>query len=288
VRADIADYMGECQAWDAGIGVLIAELERRGELDNTLFVISGDHGMPGVPMGKCNLVDHGTNVALIVRGPSIKSGRIVDDFVNLMDLAPTFLDFGRVARPDVMTGKSLLPVLRDEASGQVDPTRTWVITGRERHVASAREGSLPYPHRALRTKDFLYIRNFAPDRWPVGSPKFTGRADLPTFEKLEQATYTAFADMDASPTKAWVIHHFDDPQYKWVYDLSFGKRPGEELYDLAKDPYQIKNVAADPAYAEPLRKLGTQLLATLKEVADPRVGPEPVKFELPPFTQAGK
>ena len=94
--------------------------------------------------------------------------------------------------------------------------------------------------------------------------------------------------MDASPTKAWVIHHFDDPQYKWVYDLSFGKRPGEELYDLAKDPYQIKNVAADPAYAESLRKLGAQLLATLKEVADPRVGPEPVKFELPPFTQAGK
>ena len=288
IRDDIADYMGECQAWDAGVGVLIAELERRGELDNTIFVISGDHGMPGVPMGKCNLVDHGTNVALIVRGPSIKSGRIVDDFVNLMDLAPTFLEIGRVPRPEVMTGKSIVPLLQATQAGQIDPTRTWVVTGRERHVASAREGSLPYPHRALRTKDFLYIRNFAPDRWPVGSPKFTGRADLPTFEKLEQATYTAFADMDASPTKAWVIHHFDDPQYKWVYDLSFGKRPGEELYDLAKDPYQIKNVAADPAYAEPLRKLGTQLLATLKEVADPRVGPEPVKFELPPFTQAGK
>ncbi|MEY4033924.1 MAG: hypothetical protein RL492_1118 [Verrucomicrobiota bacterium] len=288
VRDDIADYMGECQAWDAGIGVLIAELERRGELDNTLFVISGDHGMPGVPMGKCNLVDHGTHVALIVRGPTIKGGRVVDDFVNLMDLAPTFLAFGRVAPPAVMTGKSLLPVLREEGNGQIDPTRTWVVTGRERHVGSAREGSLPYPHRALRTKDFLYIRNFAPDRWPMGSPRFTSRADLPSFEKLEQSTYTAFADMDASPTKAWVIHHFDDPQYKWVYDLTFGRRPAEELYDLAKDPYQIKNVAADPAYAEPLRKLGAQLLATLKEVGDPRVGPEPVKFELPPFTQPGK
>ncbi len=288
VRDDIADYMGECQAWDAGIGVLIAELERRGELDNTIFVISGDHGMPGVPMGKCNLVDHGTNVALIVRGPGIKSGRVVDDFVNLMDLAPTFLEVGRVARPEVMTGRSIVPLLQATQAGQIDPTRTWVVTGRERHVAGAREGNLPYPHRALRTKDFLYIRNFAPDRWPVGSPKFTSRADLPAFEKLEKATYTAFADMDASPTKAWVIHHFDDPQYKWVYDLSFVKRPGEELYDLAKDPYQIKNVAADPAYAEPLRKLGAQLLATLKEVADPRVGPEPVKFELPPFTQAGR
>jgi N-sulfoglucosamine sulfohydrolase len=288
VRDDVADYMGEAQAWDAGVGVLIAELERRGELDNTLFVISGDHGMPGVPRGKCNLVDHGTNVALIVRGPGIKPGRVIDDFVNLMDLAPTFLAFGRVAPPAVMTGRSLLPILRAEASGQIDPTRTWVVTGRERHVGSAREGNLPYPHRALRTKDFLYIRNFAPERWPMGSPHFTSRADLPPFEKIERSTYAAFADMDASPTKAWVVHHFDDPQYKWIYDLAFGQRPAEELYDLAQDPDQVKNVAGDPAYATTKERLAQQLLTTLKEAGDPRVGPTPVKFELPPFTQPGK
>lgn len=288
VRDDVADYLGECQAWDAGVGVILAELEKRGELDNTILVISGDHGMPGVPMGKCNLVDHGTNVALIVRGPTIPGGRLVDDFVNLMDLAPTFLDFGRVAAPAVMTGRSLLPLLRDERAGQVDPTRTWVVTGRERHVGSAREGNLPYPHRALRTKDFLYIRNFAPDRWPMGSPKFTSRADLPPFEQIEKSTYTVFADMDASPTKAWVVHHFDDPQYRWVFDLTFGKRPEEELYDLAKDPYQIRNVAAEPTYGATKARLAAQLLATLKEAGDPRVGPTPVKFERPPFTQPGK
>jgi N-sulfoglucosamine sulfohydrolase len=163
-----------------------------------------------------------------------------------------------------------------------------VITGRERHVGSAREGNLPYPHRALRTKDFLYIRNFAPDRWPMGSPKFTSRADIPTFLDIEKSTYAAFADMDASPTKAWVVHHFDDPEFKWVYDFAFAKRPGEELYDLAKDHDQIKNVATDPAYAEVLRKMSAQLLTTLKEVEDPRVGPSPVKFELPPFTLPGK
>ena len=288
VRDDIADYLGECQAWDAGVGVLIAELERRGELDNTIFVVSGDHGMPGVPMGKCNLVDHGTNVALIVRGPGIQAGRTIDDFVNLMDLAPTFLELGTVPPPAVMTGRSLVPLLRSGKSGQVDPTRTWVVTGRERHVAGARDGNLPYPHRALRTKDFLYIRNFAPDRWPLGSPKFTSRADLPTYAQIEKSTYAVFADMDASPTKAWVVHHFDDPKYKWVYDLTFGQRPAEELYDLAQDPYQVKNVAADPAYAAALAKMSAQLLATLKEAGDPRVGPAPVKFELPPFALPGK
>lgn len=181
-----------------------------------------------------------------------------------------------------------MPILRAEASGQIDPTRTWVVTGRERHVGSAREGNLPYPHRALRTKDFLYIRNFAPERWPMGSPHFTSRADLPPFEKIERSTYAAFADMDASPTKAWVLHHFDDPQYKWIYDLAFGQRPAEELYDLAQDPDQVKNVAGDPAYATTKERLAQQLLTTLKEAGDPRVGPTPVKFELPPFTQPGK
>ncbi len=288
IRDDVADYMGESQAWDAGVGIIIAELEKRGELDNTIFVISGDHGMPGVPGGKCNLFDHGTNVALIVRGPGVKSGRVIDDFVNLMDLAPTFLELGGVKPPAVMTGRSIVPLLYSAQAGQIDATRTWVITGRERHVGSAREGNLPYPHRALRTKDFLYIRNFAPDRWPMGSPKFTSRADIPTFLEIEKSTHAAFADMDASPTKAWVVHHFDDPEFKWVYDFAFAKRPGEELYDLAKDHDQIKNVATDPAYAEVLRKMSAQLLTTLKEVEDPRVGPSPVKFELPPFTLPGK
>jgi arylsulfatase A-like enzyme len=288
VRDDVADYMGEAQAWDAGIGVLIAELEQRGELDKTLIVISGDHGMPGVPSGKCNLFDHGTNVALIVRGPGVKSGRVIDDFVNLMDLAPTFLELGGVQPPAVMTGRSIVPLLNSPQAGQIDATRSWVITGRERHVSSAREDNLPYPHRALRTKEFLYVRNFAPDRWPLGSPKFTSRADLPKFEEIEKSTSAAFADMDASPTKAWVVHHFDDPQHKWVFEHAFGKRPAEELYDLAKDPDQIRNVAADPAYAAALKQMSTQLLTTLQQVGDPRVGPSPVKFEFPPFTLPGK
>jgi arylsulfatase A-like enzyme len=288
VRDDVADYMGEAQAWDAGIGVLIAELEQRGELDKTLIVISGDHGMPGVPSGKCNLFDHGTNVALIVRGPGVKSGRVIDDFVNLMDLAPTFLELGGVKPPAIMTGRSIVPLLNSPQAGQIDATRSWVITGRERHVSSAREDNLPYPHRALRTKEFLYVRNFAPDRWPLGSPKFTSRADLPKFEEIEKSTFAAFADMDASPTKAWVVQHFDDPQHKWVFEHAFGKRPAEELYDLAKDPDQIRNVAADPAYAAALKQMSTQLLTTLQQVGDPRVGPSPVKFEFPPFTLPGK
>ncbi|HEU5430841.1 MAG TPA: sulfatase, partial [Thermomicrobiales bacterium] len=170
VREDFADYLGEIQAFDAAIGVLLKRLAAAGELDNTLVVISGDHGAPGFPRGKCNLYDFGVGVALVARWPGGKPGRVVDDFVNLMDLAPTFLEAGGIQPPEVMTGRSLLDVLKSDRSGQVDPSHTWVVTGRERHVAAAREENKPYPQRALRTRDFLYIRNFRPDRWPLGAP----------------------------------------------------------------------------------------------------------------------
>ncbi len=284
VRADYTDYMGECQAWDAGVGVLIQKLREIGELDNTLVVISGDHGMPGVPGGKCNLYDHGVAVALIARGPGIQPGRMVDDFVNLMDLAPTFLEAGGVKPPEVMTGRSFMNVLHSDKSGLVDAGRTWVVTGRERHVAAAREDNLPYPHRALRTPDFLYIRNFAPDRWPMGSPKFTSLAELPSVEVLVHNTFAAFADMDASPTKAWLVHRFAEEDWEWHYNYAFGKRPAEELYDLRRDPDQTVNVAADPAYAGRKEKLAAQLMQILTDAKDPRVLGDGRTFEKPPYT----
>ena len=283
VREDFTDYMGEIQAWDAGVGVLIQKLEDSGELDHTLVVISGDHGMPGVPGGKCNLYDFGVGVALVARVPGVKGGRVVDDFVNLMDLAPTFLEAGAVKPPGVMTGRSFLNVLRSDKSGLVDASRTWVVTGRERHVANAREGSLPYPHRALRTTDFLYVRNFAPDRWPMGSPNFTGEADAPTIEAVERNTYACFADMDASPTKAWLVSQRSQPQWKWHYDYAFGKRPGEQLFDLRNDPDQTVDLVPNPRYAATRATLEKRLLDELKRAGDPRLVEGGKFFETPPM-----
>jgi arylsulfatase A-like enzyme len=284
VRGDFADYMGEIQAWDAGVGVILDELRAAGELDDTLVVLSGDHGMPGVPGGKCNLYDHGTAVALLARGPGIAGGRVVDDFVNLMDVAPTFLEAGGVAPPADMAGRSFLGVLRSGTAGLVDPARNWVVTGRERHVDTAREGNLPYPHRALRTADHLYIRNFAPDRWPMGSPRFSGPADRPTTETLESDTFAAFADMDNSPTKAWLVGQHGREEWAWHYDYAFGKRPAEELYDLRTDPDQMRNVADDPAYAAVRKEMAERLMGVLTDAGDPRVTGDGKTFDRPPFT----
>ncbi|MGE0607541.1 MAG: sulfatase [Pirellulales bacterium] len=286
VRQDFADYLGEVQAFDAGVGMLLARLEATGELDNTVIVISGDHGAPGFPHGKCDLYDFGVGVALAAWWPGQPGGRVVDDFVNLMDLAPTFLELGNVPLPQGMNGRSLVPLLKSEASGQVDPERDFVITGRERHVSSARQGNLPYPQRALRTKDFLYIRNFRPMRWPMGDAGEVTETSTPTDEALENDTFVAFADMDASPTKAWLVRHRHEPQGKPFYDLSFVPRPGEELYDLQADPDQMRNVAAEPAYAAARQELAELLLQRLKQAGDPRVTGDGQTFEKSPFTDA--
>lgn len=286
VREDVADYLGECQAVDAYIGALLKRLEETGELERTLIVLSGDHGMPGVPAGKCNLYDHGTAVTLAVRWPGGKGGRVVDDFTCLPDLAATFLEVAGVKPPEGVTAHSLVPVLKSDKSGQVDPARTWVITGRERHVAAARPGNLPYPMRALRTPDFLYIRNFAPDRWPMGAAGTITDDHTPDAAQMETNTFVAFGDMDASPTKAWLIKHRNETQWKWLYDFAFGKRPAEELYDLHKDPDQVRNVAGEAGYTTTKRELAERLLKTLMEAHDPRVTGDGSTFDKPPFSDA--
>jgi len=283
VREDVADYLGECQAVDACVGVLREQLEASGELERTLIVVSGDHGMPGVPNGKCNLYDHGTAVALVARVPGGKGGRVVDDFVCLPDLAPTFMEIGGSTPPAGLYGRSLLPILRSDRSGQMEAERTWVITGRERHVDVARAGGLPYPMRALRTKDFVYIRNFAPERMPTGDAKTALDPEVVAGDALVNNTRIGFADMDGSPTKAWLIAHRAEPQWKGLFEHTFGLRPAEELYDLRQDPDQVKNVAADPSYAGTKAEMSARLLKQLADAGDPRVTGDGMTFERPPF-----
>lgn len=286
VREDFCDYLGECQAFDAGLGVLLKRLEEIGEIDNTLVVVSGDHGIPGMPRGKCNLYNIGCAVALAARWPGhIKAGRYVNDYINIMDLAPTFLEAAEVSVPDSMTAKSLLPVLLSPKNGHIERERDYVITGRERHVYNARENGLPYPQRAIRTNDFLYIINFEPERWPMGDPKGLDLPDTapPAYEDLQWRTFTAYSDMDASPTKAWMIYNRGEEDVKPLFELGFGKRPREELYYLKDDPYYMNNIADKPEYAESRERLNKILVDELKKQNDPRVTETPCRFEAQPY-----
>lgn len=284
VREDFASYLGEIQAFDAQVGVLIKRLEEAGEYENTVIVISGDHGAPGFPGGKCNLYDFGVNVTLAIRWPGQPGGRFIDDFVNLMDLAPTFMEIGGATIPPGVNGKSIVSLMKSGKSGQIEKERDYVITGRERHVDLARAGNLPYPQRSLRKDGFLYIRNFKPERTPMGDPQQLTDTFTPSQDALENDTYAAFPDMDASPAKAWLVQHRHDSQYRWFFDYAFAKRPGEELYDIRKDPDCTINVATESDYAEVKSRMAAELIRRLKEAGDPRVTADPVPFEQPPFT----
>jgi len=278
VREDLADYLGEALAWDGMVHQLMEELRARDQLKNTLVIVSGDHGMPGMPHGKCNLHDFGSKVSLLVSWPAqVKGGRRVEDFVSLMEIAPTVLEATGTEVPDRMLARSFLDLLTSERSGQIDETRDHVIIGRERHVGEARKDRTPYPSRAIRTSDFLMIRNFQPQRMPMGD---VYQPDA-TAERLLQDHYLAYPDMDASPTKVFLVQHRDT--HRKYFDFAFARRPEFELYDLRRDPDQIHNVALDARYTIELGRLTGWLMGALEDTGDPRVVGDGDAFDRKPF-----
>jgi N-sulfoglucosamine sulfohydrolase len=272
VRGDVADYYWEVQRFDREVGELLEMLERAGELDNTVVIMTGDHGMP-FPRCKGNLYDCGARVPLTIRWPGVvRGGRSVEGFVSLTDLAPTFLGIAGIDPPAAMTGASLIEILR--GSGTENP-RDYVLIGKERHVpCQEAPESGGTPMRAIRTRDYLYIRNFEPDRWPAGTPDYENAF-------LEGSWY---GDVDNGPTKTYIIENRDlDTGHRKLFEIAFGRRPAEELYDLRNDPGQLDNVAAEPAYMDARNKLSAALDEALAASGDPRVAGEGHFFDGYPY-----
>ena len=268
IRSDIADYYFEVQRFDRDVGQALALLEERGELANTIVVMTGDHGMP-FPRCKSNIYDMGVRVPLACCwGEVIPAERKVTDFVSLVDLAPTFLELAGVEIPAAMTGRSLLPILRSEQSGRITD-RDHVIFGKERHVPCRPDHS-GYPCRGIRTDRWAYIRNFEPSRWPVGDP--------PVFGDTDPAR-----SLGKNITKSYILEHRGEPDVELSYRLCFDKRPADELYDMQSDPDQLHNLAADPAYAELMARLRAQLTEQLRQTKDPRIVGGAEEFDRYPY-----
>ncbi len=261
VRGEFLDYGLEIEHFDRHLSKMIEALETADLLQNTLIVVTSDHGNP-MPRSKCNLYDTGTRVPLAIRFPErIPSGRTVSDFVNLIDLAPTFLEAAGLASPKVMSARSLWPVLSSSKSGQVDPTRDFAVTAFERHIIARRNGA-GYPMRSIRTARYAYIRNYEPDRWPAGDPDFYS------------SHQRFYGDCDVGSTKTFLIQnsHRDDVHPHFL--LAFGRRPAEELFDMESDPDQLHNIANDPKFAEVKKHLEARMTAYLKKTGDPRMNGE--------------
>ncbi|MBL6763830.1 MAG: sulfatase-like hydrolase/transferase [Verrucomicrobiae bacterium] len=260
VRSDLADYFWEVERFDNQVGEVLKALEKSGELENTIVVVSGDNGMP-FPGAKATLHDLGTRVPLAIRwGAEIKGGGVVDKFVSLCDLAPTFLEAAGLSRGSSMTGRSLLALLKKGGDGL---DRSFVLTGMERHVYS-------WPARGLRTEDFLYIRNFAPAAWMTGEV----RGKEPNFDFAAEpwpSREGAFSfNIDPSPTKQLLRLERDAPGVAEFAAKILSRPPDEELYDLRSDPAQTNNIAGDKDSSEIRGRLVRQLSAELRASGDPR------------------
>jgi arylsulfatase A-like enzyme len=204
---------------------------------------------------------------------------MLDDFVSLSDLAPTFLELAGVDIPEVMTGKSIAPLFKSKKDGFVEQgKRDYVLHGKERHVPGQEGHMGGYPVRAIRNHNYLYIRNFEPDRWPAGTPNYL-KAAIPS---------CWLGDVDNGPTKTYMTENRDiDEHHRHLWDLAFGKRPAEELYDCKNDPEQLVNLAYDPEYAEIKEELSSILMEQLKLTGDPRVRGEGDQFEVHPYYGRG-
>ncbi len=258
VRSELLDYYYEIEHFDRHLGRMLDALERMGELDNTLVVVTSDNGMP-FSRTKATLYDGGTRMPTAVRwGARVPGGRRVDDMVSHIDWAPTFLEAAQIEPEPLHDGRSILPVLVQPGSGQLDATRDHVVTAMERHTWCRPDGGT-YPMRAIRTHKYLYIRNFEPDRWPSGGPEFISSNKAP------------HGDLDDGPFKDFMVRPETERDFPTAYAAAFGKRPLEELYDCQTDPDQMNNLADDPEHASVKAELWERLADHLNAGDDPRM-----------------
>lgn len=309
IRDDLLDYGSRIDYADQHLYQAMDLLEKRGEFDNTIIIISGDNGM-AFPGAKATLFDYGVHVPLAVwYGNKVKSGRTVDVPVSLVDLFPTVLDFLNIKwQPEGgFAGVSLKEMILSEKS-TID--REAVFFARERH-ASARWMDLGYPQRGVRWNDYIYIHNFHPERWPAGSPEFIGDdGELIKFGEVDNDAFyrpytylpdnpyvpeeakkqiwfkwyntlvKTFRDIDYSPSQTYMIRHREDPDVAPLFQHCFGKNPREMLFNVSKDPGCLNNLATNTEFEAVKEKLRKKLFDHLEKTGDARVvGDNPDIYE---------
>jgi arylsulfatase A-like enzyme len=256
VRTDLLDYAYELEYFDKQLGKMLTLLEKTGQLDNTVIIVTADNGM-AFPRIKGQAYERSNHLPLAIMWPKgIKNpGRTIRDFVSFIDFTPTFLELANIALDKTgmkqLTGKSLTSLFSSSKSGWIEPGRDYVLIGKERHDVG-RPSNQGYPIRGIVTRDYLYIKNYETKRWPVGNPE------------------TGYLNCDGSPTKTVCIktRNTVDSIY---WRLNFGFRPSEELYDLKKDRDCMNNLATDKRHAAKKQKLIQLMVKELKLQNDPRM-----------------
>jgi uncharacterized sulfatase len=234
-----ARYYTAVNKADSELGEIM-DLVRARLGDNVLFIYTSDHGAQW-PFGKWDLYDAGIRVPFLAAWPGvIRPASQTDTMISLIDLLPTMIEVAGGQAPADLDGKSFVDVLRGKKAGH-----------RERiFTTHSRDGVMNvYPIRSVRTHDWSYIRNLDP-----------------------QATHTTHIDKAMGKDGlyywlSWVEKAKTDPAAARIVER-YQKRPAEELYDLKSDPFQLRNVVANPAHAGQLQQLRAELDAWMAQQKD--------------------
>jgi N-sulfoglucosamine sulfohydrolase len=268
VRADMLDYAFEIGYFDLHLQRMLEVLERRGELANTLVVVTADNGMP-FPRAKGQVYEYSVHLPLAIMWPQGigQAGRTVPDLVSFIDFAPTFLSLAGVdAAASGMAPMAGLDMSGLLLSGEPMP-RDHLLFGKERHDVG-RPADAGYPIRAILQEGYLYIRNYEPGRWPSGNPE------------------TGYLNCDGGATKTVILNDRRTKGQSRHWDLNFGLRPAEELYYLPGDPDCVENLAGLEGSAGRMIRLREQMEAELRAQGDPRMEGKGQIFDEYPYMDA--
>ncbi len=239
VRNEFTHYLAEVRRLDNQVGDVMNMLKETGQDKNTILIFLGEQG-PQFPGGKWTLWDNGQKSSMIVRWPgTVKPGTQNDALAQYEDITPTLIDIAGGQPVAGLDGKSFLPVILGKST-------------RARDVAYGIHNNIPegpaYPSRAIRDTRYKLILNLMPD-----STYYIKYMMNPKDSGSYWNSWTRLAETSPSARKL---------------TQRIVKRPPVEFYDLQKDPYELNNLAADPAYATQIKDYTTKLHAWMQQQGD--------------------
>ncbi|WP_294222932.1 sulfatase [Prosthecobacter sp.] len=237
-REGFSKYLAEITFFDSQVGDFLGLLDQSAHRDHTLVMVLSEQGN-SFPFAKWTCYDVGLASACIARWPGqTKPGSVSDALIEYVDVVPTFLEAAGVERPGVLDGRSFVPVLKGGAT-----THKTHVFGLQT-TRGIHHGSEYFGIRSVRDARYRYIRNFTPEI---------------TFENAatHDPTFQTWIQMAAKA---------DENAKRLVHD--YQHRPGEELYDCERDPWNRQNLANDPKHAAPLAALRIQLDSWMRQQGD--------------------
>jgi N-sulfoglucosamine sulfohydrolase len=233
-RRDMWKLYNNIAEMDLQVGAVLKQLEDDGLLENTIIVFYGDHGGP-LPREKRLIYDSGLNTPMIIRFPyKIKAGTKDSELISFVDFAPTLLSLIDEVPKEYMQGQAFLGKYKAEVRKYI-------------YAAADRFDGFTDAIRAVRDKQYKYIRNYRP----------------------EQGYYLPIDYREKIPSMQELLKLLDEGklnniQMQWFRD----HKPKEELFDCKADPFELNNLADNPAYKNKLDELSTEMDRWLNAIGD--------------------